>query len=240
MGYKSAEEDHRGQLLARIQTLESQLATARTQLAALDSQETDRTPTKEMPEPRSSPHTSLAPLLSVTADSPVEDKIALFMARFTGRTDVYATRWISKTTGKQGWGPALRHKYKRQPTPSDFLPFTPSVVDTQLRRSAAHGTHNQDTFHAGIYPMLPGDRCQLLVCDFDDGNWKSDAAAYANACNNAGIHVLTEISRSGQGAHVWIFLEKPMSAARVRSAGTSLLRHAMETNPKMSFSSHDR
>ncbi len=42
MGYKSAEEDRRGQLLARIHALESQLATARVQLATFDSTETQR------------------------------------------------------------------------------------------------------------------------------------------------------------------------------------------------------
>lgn len=65
MGYKSAEEDRRGQLLARIQALESQLATARAQLATLDSTEAQRTQTQrtqtqraqaqEPPHPRTPP-----------------------------------------------------------------------------------------------------------------------------------------------------------------------------------------
>lgn len=260
MGYMSAEEDRRNHLLARIHDLEGQLATARAELAAFDSTEAQRARARKTPEQRTSPSPKAPPspppetthpvpntpatLLApppVTADSPVEDKIALFMARFVGRTDVYATRWVRKTTGKQGWGPALRNKYQRQPTPNDFLPFTASVVDTHLRRSVTRaGQQDQDAFHAGIYPMLPGDQCQLLVCDFDDGNWKSDATAYVNACNKAGIDVLAEVSRSGSGAHVWMFLEEPMSAARVRAAGMSLLRSAMATNPNMNFNSYDR
>jgi hypothetical protein len=40
------------------------------------------------------------------AASPTEQKIALFRALFAGRTDVYATRWVSAKSGRTGWSPA--------------------------------------------------------------------------------------------------------------------------------------
>lgn len=79
----------------------------------------------------------------------------------------------------------------------------------------------------GLYPMLPGDTCiRLLACDFDDGPWREDATAYADVCREAGIDVLLEISRSGEGAHVWMFFDAPVSAEKARRAGALLLRRA--------------
>ena len=49
-----------------------------------------------------------------------------------------------------------------------------------------------------------------------------------------------ERSRSGNGAHVWIFFEKPVAASDARKMGSALLTETMEHYPDMSFESYDR
>lgn len=88
--------------------------------------------------------------------------------------------------------------------------------------------------------MTVDDRCKLLACDFDGKTWRKDAAAFAQACGGAGIRALPESSRSGNGAHVWIFFDTWLPAATARSAGMVLLRRAMQRNPGMSLGSYDR
>jgi len=44
-------------------------------------------------------------------NSKPEEKIALFLALFTGRTDVYAKRWVSKKKGSTGYSPAQQNSY---------------------------------------------------------------------------------------------------------------------------------
>jgi hypothetical protein len=43
---------------------------------------------------------------------------------------------------------------------------------------------------------LADSTCRLLVCDFDGGTWRLDAAAYAEAAGWAGVPAAIEISRS--------------------------------------------
>ena len=173
----------------------------------------------------------------VTHDSSASEKIRLFRSLFVGREDVYATRWTNAKTGRSGWGPAVRGGYYTDAaTDSDLLPMTDQVIERHLLGTRAGGP---DT-HVGLYPMLRNDTCRLLVCDFDDGDWKSDAAAYADACRNHGIEATAEISRSGEGAHVWIFFAEALPAHHARSLGSSLLREAMAIRQTMSLSSYDR
>nr|WP_240652671.1 DEAD/DEAH box helicase family protein [Rheinheimera riviphila] len=49
-----------------------------------------------------------------------------------------------------------------------------------------------------------------------------------------------EISRSGNGAHLWIFFEDKVSAQQARLLGFALLDKAMEVFPHLSFDSYDR
>ncbi len=78
------------------------------------------------------------------------------------------------------------------------------------------------------------------MCDFDDGGWRQDARAYAAACKKARIGALAEISRSGEGAHVWVFFEAAVPAATARAMGAAMLRAAMAEQTSMPMSSYDR
>ena len=92
----------------------------------------------------------------------------------------------------------------------------------------------------GIYPLLRGDRCALLACDFDKGTWALDALAYLDACHANGVPAALERSRSGNGAHVWVFFYGLVAAADARALGAALLRQAMTARAELDLSSYDR
>jgi superfamily II DNA or RNA helicase len=170
-------------------------------------------------------------------NSPPAAKIALFRALFTGRGDVYATRWVSTRTGKKGWSPAEVDRWgKRDDAEREFLPLTDAVIEAHLRGDP----DPRNDLHVGLYPMLPDDTCQLLAVDFDASTWADDAAAYCAACAEAGVPAAAEISRSGNGAHVWIFFTAPVPAATARALGAALLRNAIATRAELTLDSYDR
>ena len=69
---------------------------------------------------------------------------------------------------------------------------------------------------AGIYPLLQNDTCYFVVADFDDAEWREDAKAFVAAAADVGVVAALEISRSGQGAHAWIFFAGATSARDAR------------------------
>lgn len=225
----SSVENTRLALLQQIKQLESQLEQAKFDLQRLDSQTTNLGKVEAEDEP------TLSVTTHVNGRSSPAAKVALFMDRFSGRKDVYAHRWRSTKSGKTGWSPTTRYGSDfHNPKPSDYVPLSPSVIEQHLRGN------NDTDWHVGLYPLLEDDRCRLLVCDFDKGDWQRDASAYAKVCTAAGVSVLAEISRSGEGAHVWIFFEDLVSAAQARTLGAIFLRRAMISCPAMSFDSYDR
>lgn len=245
------------QIWSKLVRLESEVAALRGELTALTSQPTTQPQPPEQNAPQvpvqaqvgttSAPaklitpqvtQTPNTPNATVDAHSPLEDKIALFCSRFAGREDVYAYRWVSAKTGKKGWSPAVRSGFSTgHETPDDYLPLTAEVIQRHLRRTDYPGSNE---FHAGLYPLTLQDTCHLLVCDFDDGDWRDDAATYTKECVEAGLTPLAEISRSGEGAHVWLFFAEAVAARAARSLGLRLLRKAMAKRPGMSMRSYDR
>ncbi len=122
-----------------------------------------------------------------------------------------------------GGGPASGHR-------QDYLPLTDEVFAAHLQGRAT----------IGIYPLLRGDTCTLLACDFDKGTWVLDALAYLDACHANGVPAALERSRSGDGGHVWVFFDGPVAASDARSLGAALLRQAMSTRAELDLSSYDR
>jgi hypothetical protein len=142
-----------------------------------------------------------------------DEKLALLRTLFGARSDVFAIRWENKSSSKAGWSPAVRGGWSTARRRKEYLPLTDDVLARHVRGEAT----------IGIYPLLPGDTCTLVACDFDQGSWALDSLAYLDACHAADVPAAIERSRSGEGAHVWVFFEEAVPASTARSLGTSLL-----------------
>ncbi len=95
-------------------------------------------------------------------------------------------------------------------------------------------------FVIGVYPMLRDETCWFLAVDFDKISWKDDALAFLETCHDLKIPAALERSRSGKGAHVWIFFDAPLCAPIARSLGTHILTETMEHRPDIGLDSYDR
>ena len=54
--------------------------------------------------------------------------------------------------------------------------------------------------------------------------WKQEVNALRQMCIVLGVDALVERSRSGRGAHEWIFFSDPIQASKARKFGEALLR----------------
>jgi superfamily II DNA or RNA helicase len=169
---------------------------------------------------------------AVDIDSPPAAKVAFYAALFGARTDVYALRWDNARTGRSGWIPAVRGGWRKGLPASDrdYLPVTPEVLTAHL----------SGEIEIGLYPMLDGDRCRWLAADFDGPAAILDALAYLKAARAADAPAALEVSRSGVGAHAWLFFTSPIPAVTARQVGTGLLREAIAQRGQMDLSSYDR
>ncbi|MHB8329354.1 MAG: TOTE conflict system archaeo-eukaryotic primase domain-containing protein [Acidimicrobiales bacterium] len=167
---------------------------------------------------------------AVDASSSQSDKVTFFLNLFAGREDVHALRWENERTGRSGWMPAVEGGFRRDRHNRTYLPFTEEVITAHLTGS----------IHVGLYPLMPNDICQLLACDFDGPGALLDALAYTKAARATDIPTALEISRSGSGAHVWIFFTGPVEATTARRIGSGLLREAIAIRGELDLSSCDR
>ena len=76
--------------------------------------------------------------------------------------------------------------------------------------------------------------------DFDEADWKEDALAFVVSCRELGVPVALEISRSGNGAHAWIFFEGRVAARDARRLGTAIISHTCARTRQLKLSSYDR
>lgn len=186
----------------------------------------------------------------ITQRLSLDEKVALFRNLFNGREDIFARRWFSKASGKCGyqlvclneWNRQLcdKKKYKCMECPNkQFKKLEYDDVYKHLEGKDANGC---DVI--GLYAILADNKCNFLCADFDDKSceygYQSDVLAYVGVCKEWGIPYSIERSRSGNGAHVWIFFDKPLSAGKARKLGNAILTEAMDRNSRMTFKSYDR
>ena len=170
-----------------------------------------------------------------------EEKITLFRRLFRGRTDVYPVRWESKTTGKTGYSPACGNEWlagvceKPRIKCGDcakrlLIPLSDAVIYDHLA-----GEHT-----VGVYPLLEDDSCYFLAVDFDEAEWRDDARAFIQSCEELGVPAALEISRSGNGAHAWVFFAGKVSARDARRLGTAIISHTCARTRQLKLESYDR
>ena len=165
----------------------------------------------------------------VTGSSSGPDKVRFFRALFAARTDVYAIRWENARTARSGWSPAVEGGW-RKGTTRPYLRLTDRVVEAHLTGEV----------HLGLYPLLAGDVCHWLAADFDGASAMLDALSYLKAARSVGVPAALEVSRSGIGAHVWVFFTGPVPAATARTLGSGLLREAIALRGRMNLTAYDR
>lgn len=88
--------------------------------------------------------------------------------------------------------------------------------------------------------MLSDETTKFLAIDFDKESWQKDITAVRTVCSRFGIPAYAERSRSGNGAHLWLFFFETVSAADARKIGSGLLTKAMEEHHELNFNSYDR
>lgn len=204
-----------------------------------------RSETPEVHRPESSEPTGSVksaasiPEASVPTLSP-EGKVALFRGLFQGRSDVFARRWES-SRGKSGYAPACANEWVEgvcgkpkikcsECAHRQLLPITDRVLFDHLSGKLV----------VGVYPLLDDDMCRFLAVDFDEGEWKDDAVSFAGTCRANSVLCAIEISRSGKGAHVWIFFDSPIPASLARRLGTVMISQTCAIRRQLELSSYDR
>jgi superfamily II DNA or RNA helicase len=176
----------------------------------------------------------------LTDASPSRIKIRAFRRLFRGRQDVFAVRWESRN-GRSGYTPACAHEWDRQlclkprircaECPQrDLLPLTDEAIRDHLT-----GRHV-----IGVYLLLDDDTCWFLAVDFDKTDWRRDVAAFIATCDSVNVPAHVEISRSGSGAHVWLFFDQPIEARLARKLGCALLTLTTAHRHEVGLDSYDR
>ena len=170
-----------------------------------------------------------------------QEKVALFRRLFRGRDDVYALRWQSSSSGRSGYAPACANEWRpglcekpriscRDCNHRVLLPLSDAAIFGHLA-----GEHT-----VGLYPLLENDHCHLLAVDFDEQDWRDDARAFLRSCRQLAVPAALEISRSGEGAHVWVFFEEAVPAREARQLGAALISHTCNATRQLQLSSYDR
>jgi superfamily II DNA or RNA helicase len=190
----------------------------------------------QQPQPGAVPAPQPEPSRLSTAE-----KVALFRRLFRGRTDVYPIRWEGKTSGKSGYAPACANEWRAGVCEKPrikcgdcsnrlLIPLSDAVIYGHLA-----GEHT-----VGVYPMLEDDTCYFLAVDFDEAEWRDDAQAFMQSCGELGVPATLEISRSGNGAHAWVFFASRVSARDARRLGTAIISHTCSRTRQLKLASYDR
>ena len=114
------------------------------------------------------------------------------------------------------------------------------MTDDVIRWHLSGHDDDGQPFVAGVYPLLQDETCFFLAVDFDKAGWREDAPAFLEACRRLNLPAALERSRSGRGAHVWLFFEEAIPAALARRLGSHVLTETMEGRPDIGLDSYDR
>ena len=132
------------------------------------------------------------------------------MSRFHGRRDVFARRW-ERSDGTSGYAPVYKDYGK-----TSHQPLTIEWIERHLI-----GTET-----LGVYPLLSDNTSHFVAADFDGEGWQDSVRKFLKAAKKHKTPIAIERSRSGNGAHAWLFFTEPYPASKSRKIFFALLREA--------------
>lgn len=135
----------------------------------------------------------------------------IFMSRFKGREDVFARRWQKWDNSVSGYSPVYTDSRR-----FSYEPFTARWAEKHLLGNSV----------LGVYPLLQDNTSWFIAADFDGEQWKDSVSNFHAVCKKHGLTAAVERSRSGNGAHAWLFFEQPYPASKSRKIFTALLRES--------------
>ena len=242
-------DDQYNKLTERIKELEDENQHLKKLLddAGIPYDKTDKAPEKNEPYE-----------INIKEETITEKHVNFYYSMFKGRKDVYSLRSGKPNikTGKHGYytqcenfwkyglcGKADGKRIKCQTCPNQkYKPLVGKIIYEHLM-----GLKEDCSDVVGLYPVWPDETCNYLVFDFDnhDDNsdslkWQEEANALRAICVDNDVPCLVERSRSGKGAHVWIFFERAINIKKARWFGASLLDKGAESVNQLTFDTYDR
>lgn len=175
-----------------------------------------------------------------------------FYSMFHGRVDVYARR--SKDKGYfpecsnfwKSWICPKKDKVKIKCAECSARAY--AMLNSKVLMQHFKGEREDCTDVLGVYVMLKDNTCRFIVFDFDDHNgesdtpddWQKEVDMMRDICRMCGIDCLVERSRSGHGAHIWIFFSEAIPAEKARKFGNALITKGTEFVSVDNFRYYDR
>lgn len=157
--------------------------------------------------------------------------IELYLKVFAGRPDVYAfrTEWSVEEDG------VLQQKAAYIPSTYSGAKETTQAKVRKIVKQVGSALYGEEAVRAhlygeqflGTYPLHDDSTVKWFALDFDgdtpEAAWDEAYTHYCILKHEAGIPCYIEVSRSGNGFHVWAFLEEPLDAGIVRRAVKSFV-----------------
>ncbi len=154
---------------------------------------------------------------------------------------MYPRLWTNKKTGNTGYSPVCNNEWvagmceKPRIKCGECKHRSFASVTDKVIRGHLEGKHI-----IGIYPMLTDETSFFLAVDFDKESWSEDVRAFMETSVKFNIPAVLERSRSGKGAHIWIFFSNPVLASTARKLGCYLLTETMSLHHQIGMDSYDR
>ena len=154
-----------------------------------------------------------------------QDKVNLFKSLFIGREDVYANYWVSKDGSKKGYSP-VAYTFRGK----DYISINDNIIQKHL----------EGKIRLGTYVVVDQIMTKFLVIDLDKKSFIEDTRAIKTICDELHLNPYIELSKSGNGIHIWFFFEEKVKALDARKLGDLLITKAMDISNGIDMSSYDR
>lgn len=169
-----------------------------------------------------------------------DNEIKFMMDRFFNRFDVYPVFWQSKD--KCGYSFACVNEWKEHLCAKKMGSSCSKCKNKQYKKLTQEVIyqHLYGNKPIGTYAINEDNKSKFLVFDFDEETWKEEIVTLHNIAKKNSLHSYIEVSKSGNGGHLWLFFNDFVSATTLRAMGKYLLFELMDEFASFSFSSFDR